>query len=317
MNESVLKLAQRFRLSRFLQGETPVDHPLTLNHRRIFILPTRRGLGFVVLITLLLLIAFIYNNNLAYLLAFMLGSVFFVTILHSFRALSGLVVRPGQSNPAFVGESAGFVLHIDNPLNQPRLDLKLSLQADQKRLSLAGMEQKTVVLHAQARKRGWLPCETVTLSSSYPLGLFRAWSPLRFKLQALIYPKPANSDLPFPETESGDGEQGQGRKGQEDFYGIKTYQSGDPIRQIHWKALAKGQGLFSKEYSGSIARQLWLDYEVTPGHHLEERLSQLCRWVIAAEQSGLQYGLILPGIKIDLGHGRRHYRQCLEQLALF
>ena len=86
-----LKLTERFKLSRFTSGEKSRVKQFTLGHRRIFILPTQRGLGFVVLITLLLLIAFIYNNNLAYLLAFLLASIFFITILHSFKSLAGLV----------------------------------------------------------------------------------------------------------------------------------------------------------------------------------------------------------------------------------
>lgn len=311
-----MKWIERFRLERFLRGEKPADEPITLNHRRIFILPTQRGLGFVVLIALLLLIAFVYNNNLAYLLAFLLASVFFITILHSFKALAGLVITPAHGQPAFAGEAAGFALSLKNPDSQPRLSLQIGLQ-DEQTITLSGLEQKTVVLYAPSHKRGWLSCDTVTLSSYYPLGLFRAWSPLRFGLQALIYPKPATTELPFPESSGLGAEQGQSRKGQEEFYGIKSYQNGDPIRQIHWKAYAKGQGLFSKEYSGSVSKELWLNYEITPGHDIEQRLSQLCRWVIDAEKAGLYYGLSLPGRKIEPGYGRQHASRCLEALALF
>lgn len=311
-----MKLTERFRLERFFRGEKAIEGPVILSHRRIFILPTRRGLGFIALIALLLLIAFIYNNNLAYLLTFLLASVFFVTILHSFKTLSGLVISPAHSQSAFAGEAAGFALVIKNSQRQPRLSLQITLQNEQS-IDLDGFEQKTVILYAPSRKRGWLSCDTVTLSSCYPLGLFRAWSPLRFKLQALIYPKPAATELPFPESPGLGTEQGQNKKGQEDFYGIKSYQNGDPIRQIHWKAYAKGQGLFSKEYNGSTSKELWLDYEITPGHDLEQRLSQLCRWIIDAEKTGLYYGLSLPGNKIDPGHGLQHSTKCLEALALF
>lgn len=50
---NALALKERFRLSRFVLGETAVPGPVTLNHRRIFILPTRRGLGFALLTALL------------------------------------------------------------------------------------------------------------------------------------------------------------------------------------------------------------------------------------------------------------------------
>ncbi|WP_305909843.1 DUF58 domain-containing protein [Methylomarinum sp. Ch1-1] len=316
MSETALSLTERFQRSRFMSGEKPIDRPLTLNHRRIFILPTLRGMGFVLLIALLLLIAFVYNNNLAYLLAFLLASVFFVTILHSYKSLAGLVIQAGHSHAAFAGEAAGFTLHISNPVQQSRINLQLSMQSQQN-ISLADHEQTTVTLYAAAHKRGWLACDTVTVSSCYPLGLFRAWSPLRFNLQALVYPHPANAELPFPETGGLSGEQDRGPKDGDDFYGIKSYQGGDPIRQIHWKAFAKGQGLFSKEYAGAATTECWLDYQATPGHDLEQRLSQLCRWVVDAEQAGIRYGLILPGTRTAPSHGRQHYTKCLETLALF
>ena len=316
MNDSALTLKERFQPSRFLRGERPINTPVTLNHRRIFILPSKRGLGFVLLIVLLLLIAFVYNNNLAYLLAFLLASIFFITILHSFKALAGLVIAHGNSYPAFAGEAAGFDIHISNPTRQARFNLQLHLQSAQT-ISLAADEKKTVTLYAQTHKRGWLPCNTITVSSTYPLGFFRAWSPLRFDMQALVYPKPGNIERPFPESEGISGEKGQGQKGGDDFYGIKQYQSGDPIRQIHWKSFAKGQGLHSKQYGGTAVSDLWLDYELTPGYNLEERLSQLCRWIIDAEKAGLHYGLILPGNKIASNYGSKHYSTCLDGLALF
>ena len=315
MSEVSLSLKERFRLSRFVRGENPVDHPLTLTHRRIFILPSQRGLGFMLLVLLLLLIAFVYNNNLTYLLAFLLASVFVVTILHTFKTLAGLIVTPAHSQSAFVGEAVCFTFYIDNPVRQPRVHFRVSSRSEQF-ISLAGLEQKAVVLYADTHKRGLLTCPTLTLSSTYPLGLFRAWSPLRFNLTALVYPKPADIEMPFPQTDADSGEQGQGRKGRDDFYGIKNYERGDPIRQIHWKAFAKGQGLYSKEYAGAISRELWLDYEATPGHDIEERLSRLCRWIIDAEQADLSYGLILPTIKLDPDHGRVHYEKCLKALAL-
>ena len=120
-----MNLKQRFQLSRFFAGVKPVDDAITLNHRRIFILPTRRGFGLLLLIVILLLIAFVYNNNLAYLLTFLLASVFFITILHTFKSLAGLVVQAGQSTAVFAGEAAGFDIHIHNPnaIERPHLQI--------------------------------------------------------------------------------------------------------------------------------------------------------------------------------------------------
>ncbi len=314
-----LDLTQRFNLTRFIKGEKARRKQITLTHRRIFILPTQRGLGFVVLIALLLLMAFIYNNNLAYLLAFLLASIFFITILHSFKSLAGLVLTQGHSQAVFAGEATGFEIVIDNPNKTERFSLQIGLD-NTLDFTLAGQEKKCLILYSASSQRGWHDIETVTISSTYPLGLFRTWSPLRFSAQALIYPKPNPIEQPFPEAEGSHAQTLQNsisQKGSDDFYGLKEYQPGDSIKHIHWKAFAKGQGLFTKQYAGDNLTALWLNYEQTPGHNVEQRLSQLCRWVIDAEKRGLHYGFSIPGIKLEPDHGLAHYDKCLHALALF
>jgi len=309
----------RFKLSRFIKGEKKTAKSIVLNHRRIFILPTTRGLGFVVLIILLLLIAFVYNNNLAYLLAFLLASVFFITILHTFKSLAGLVLTHGSSQAVFAGEAAGFEITVDNPGKIERFNLRAHLDKVFN-FTLAAQEKKRITLYSKTDKRGWHNISTVTLSSTYPLGLFRAWSPLRFAAKTLVYPKPVGVEHPFPEAEGLQAQTLQNmtaQKGSDDFYGLKQYQAGDSIKHIHWKAYAKGQGLLSKQYAGGNLSELWLNYDQTPGHDVEERLSQLCQWVIDAEKMGLQYGFTIPGLKFKPGHGQKHYEKCLETLALF
>ena len=311
-----MNLKERFRLSRFISGEKATDKPATLNHRRIFILPTHRGFNFAILTALLLLIAFVYNNNLVYLLAFLLASIFFISILHSYKSLAGLVLQKGQSKAVFAGEAAGFDIHINNPVDVERYYLQIALEKTEN-LTLKPQSKVCVTLYSPTQKRGWHTAETVTISSTYPLGLFRAWSPIRFNLKALVYPKPTPQELPFPETPSAQARQNFSRKGADDFYGLKEYQPGDSIKHIYWKAFAKGQGLFNKQYGGDSSAEIWLHYDNTPGHNTEERLSQLCRWVIDAEHTGVRYGISLPGLKLSPDHGLLHTRKCLEALALF
>lgn len=311
-----MKISERFRFSRFVSGEKSPDQ-VVLNHRRIFILPSRRGLGFAVLIMLLMSIAYVYNNNLAYMLAFLLASVFVVAILHTYKALAGLVVHKGRSLAVFAGEAAGFVVHIDNVSGTERSQLQVALR-DSQALTIPPHSSAHVTLYSLTGKRGRHPAGTVTLSSTFPLGLFRAWSPIRFDWNALVYPKPATVEIPFPQTATADGQLGYSANGGEEFHGLQQYQAGDSIKHIHWKAYAKGLGVFSKQYGGESATdEVWLDYELAPGHDTEQRLSQLCRWLVDAEQAGIRYGFVLPGLKLPPGQGPAHYQKCLEALALF
>ncbi|MFZ2726735.1 MAG: DUF58 domain-containing protein [Methylococcaceae bacterium] len=311
-----MTIQQRIKNSRFFMGEQANDAAITLTHKRVFILPTQRGLGFCLLLLLLLLIAFVYNNNLAYLLTFLLASIFFLTIIHTVRSLFGLILQRGQSKPVFAGEAAGFEIHLTNPSSTYRHNILISLE-DTQSLTLSAHSKNRIILQSLTHKRGWHEAGKVVISSTFPLGLFRAWSPLRFNLKVLVYPKPASKEIAFPESDSGDIQQGFTKKGVDDFYGLQEYQVGDSIKHIHWKAFAKGLGVFSKQFSGTSSSEIWLDYDYALGHNTEERLSQLCRWVIDAERSGIRYGFILPNVKLAPNNGLEHYQACLQALALF
>ena len=309
-------LLHRWRTKQIFRTAPATGEPITLTHKRIFILPTRRGMDFVIIIGILLLIAFIYNNNLAYLLSFLLASVFFITIIHTFKSLSGLVIYKGQSSSVFATEAAGFDIHVSNPTTEPRFNLQLHL-TDEVLFSLEPLQKQCMTLYSPTQKRGWHHCGKIVLSCTYPLGLFRAWSVLRFDAKALVYPKPAKEVLAFPENAGAQNQQGSAKTGNDEFYGLKEYQSGDSIRHIHWKAFAKGLGLYSKQYSGETFAELWLNYEAAPGHDTEQRLSQMCRWLVDADKAGLHYGFMLPGVRIEPSSGTGHFKKCLEALALF
>ncbi len=311
-------ILNRIRPSRFIKGEKIATDSVTLNHQRIFILPTKNGLGFVILIVILLLIAFVYQNNLIYILAFLLASVFFVCIIHTFKSLAGLVVKKGKSKAVFAGEPASFTIHLnsDTSNNFPTLRVKTTGQEPHE-TRLSAQENTAITLYSQTHKRGWHRCQSVIISSIYPLGLFRAWTPINFNQKVLVYPKPFAANPPFPESSINSEGSGIWKKNYEDFFGLNVYQPGDSIRQIHWKTFAKGQGLHSKEFISQENPEIWLDYQQTPGRNKEERLSLLCRWIIEAEKKGLNYGLKLSNTIKTPAKGNHHFSECLEALAIF
>lgn len=313
-----LTLQERFNPKRFFQGEAPSDEPIVLSHRRIFILPSWPGLGFLALIGLLLAVSFVYNNNLVYSLTFLLGSVFFISTLHTFQALAGIRLRAAKTRPCYVGELAEFKVYVENIGQRPRPNLQFSMRnAETVRIDLSAGASDYVTLRVKATRRGWMQLTTVTLFSFVPLGLFRAWSPLNFKQQVLVYPRPADEMLPFPNTHGESEGLGGKSPGVDDFFGLREYQAGDSIRQIHWKAYAKGQGILTKQYGGENAPELWLDWERVPGKDIEIRLSRLCRWVIDAENAGNPYGFKMPGLVLQPARGAKQRETCLEALALF
>ncbi|MCF5826515.1 DUF58 domain-containing protein, partial [Pseudomonas syringae] len=86
-------LIQSFRplWQRWLAKRIPPASRIALDHRRIFIMPTRTGLIFMLVLVLMLLVAINYQNSLAYGLTFLLMSIGVLAILHSYRNISGLI----------------------------------------------------------------------------------------------------------------------------------------------------------------------------------------------------------------------------------
>lgn len=308
-------LKQQFRL--WLFRPKIESGTVTLNQRRIFILPTRRGLGFAGVLLLMLLGNINYNLSLGYVLTFLLGTTAAMSMLHAFRNLAQLEIRAGHNDAVFAGDLADFLFHFHNGSNLPRYQLKLrDSTGNNTTIDLAAQQHAQVILSIPATRRGWLDCGRLTLSTEFPLGLFYAWSYLHFDTRCLIYPRPA-APAPLPDSSIQEGIGKIPGPGDEDFAGLRSYVAGDALQRIAWKALAREQGLQVKQFSAQQGRELWLDWSSMPNIAGEARLELLTRWVVDAEAQNLRYGLRLPGVNIMPLHGTSHRDECLGALALF
>ncbi|MDZ7751592.1 MAG: DUF58 domain-containing protein [Gammaproteobacteria bacterium] len=300
-----------------------------LTQRRIFILPTARGLAYFAALAVMLTGAINYNNSLAYMLVFLLGSLALVSMLHAYRNLAGLHVRPGRATPAFAGEPCRLALCLDNPGPLPRRALTLRHRHPGPRRLGRRRPWAAVALFTPARqlscadfmvateRRGLMRLVRPRLETRFPLGLFRAWAPLGVSLECLVYPAPGGH-LPLPDAATGGLHEGRSREeGQEDFSGHRAFHPGDSPRRVNWKAAARDPRLQVKVFQGGGAGDRVLRWTEAGAGDTEARLSQLCRWVLEAEQSGGHYGLELPGASVPPGRGEHHMEQCLARLARF
>src|SRR5690349_18946443 len=92
--------------ARWWRLEATDDGAIRLTHRRIYILPTRRGLGFLFTLILMLLGALNYALSLGFLFIFLLGGMFHAALLQAYRQLRALKIGPGEEPEAFAGEVA-------------------------------------------------------------------------------------------------------------------------------------------------------------------------------------------------------------------
>ena len=296
--------------------------PLRLTQRRIYILPTRAGLLFAVMLLAMLTGAINYNLALGHALVFLLFGLAMSGLVHTFRNLHGLSISPGRCAPCYAGEQALFPLILSNDSERPRPALALIARGMviPATCDLPPGEVQSVPIGLPAAQRGWLPLPRVRLETTYPLGLFVAWSYLQPEMRCLIYPRPELTPLP-PETAVDAAGEYQGDLGQEDFSGFRQRQPADPLRHVAWKASARngGQGpLLVKLFSGGAASELRLDWLATPWHApTETRIAVLAGWVVQAAAERRRFSLHLPAQEIPAGEGDAQLHRCLEALALF
>ena len=232
---TAMSFRERFGLNRFKFGEKHSTQPVTLSHRRIFILPTASGLGCAALIIIMLSASTVYGNNLGFILTFLLAGLVVVSILHSFRSLSGLRFSTKKCRPVFAGDIAVFDCQIENPTHSPRISVGLStLNSPPLKTDIDPYSIRQSRLSIQTAGRGWRKIGTVTLYSTFPLGLFRAWSPIKVDEHVLVYPRPTDNYLPFPGSNLPTPESEQDLKGDDDFAGFRQYTPDDSVKRIYW-----------------------------------------------------------------------------------
>ena len=297
----------------------PEAGPVVLGQRRVYILPTRGGLSFGVTLLLMLVGSINYNLSLGFILTFLLGGMGIVSMLHTWRNLAHIALRPGKSHPVFVGELARFPVGVRNPGKVSRTSLAIQLSGQNAvYFDVAADLESTVENAMPAARRGPMSPGRFRIFTTYPLGLFYAWANVDLELSCLVYPKPEPGNVPLPPAQAASGEGGASGTGDDDFAGLRTYHPGDSPRRIAWKAAARSDTFLTKQFSGSAAAQLWLDFgDIPDALGLEAKLSRLTRWVIDSEASGLRFGLRLPNLELEPAAGTAQRDRCLQALALF
>lgn len=292
--------------------------PVILGQRRIFVLPTASGLAYAAALGAMLLASINYNLSLGYALVFLLAGMAVASIVHAFRNLLHLNIRPGRSQPVFAGDTATLNFLVGHSRDERRPALRIEACGGGADFELPASATTEVPLHCPAMRRGWLRPERVIVETRYPLGLIRAWSVLKPDLRCLIYPAPESPAPPLPG--GGDGLAGErgAPDGDDDFAGFRAHRPSDSPRHVAWKRLARGGPMLTKEFSGHAGATVSLDWDSLPPElDTEARLSRLTAWVIAAEASGARFALRLPDGTSDFDSGASHATQCLQRLALF
>ena len=134
-----------------------------------------------------------------------------------------------------------------------------------------------------ASRRGRVPLGRITLSTDFPLGLWRGWAYVHFPLAGIAYPVPESPPPQLPLGLDGYDVRRSARAADAELAGLRDYHPGDALdRTITWtpSSAAAPAGTYN-EFEGTGGGTLefhWAELPLT--FQGEARLARLSTWIL-------------------------------------
>lgn len=302
-------------IERFARPRQRESLPVALDRRRIYVLPTRFGLFFCLLVGTMCIGALNYNNNPALLLGLLLGGAGLASLIATHLQITGIEALTLAAEPVAAGEPLRLRIAFTSPVDRPRAGLRLRIDDVDSTFSFKQHHDAVAEIDLPTKRRGWIEIERIEISSARPLGLARAWAWLRPDRLLLVYPAIETDGPPLPENPH-DGEHRRPHFSGDDMHMLRTYHAGDALRSIAWKASARRDQLISRTWEAAHGDDVELDWHAIRLPH-EARIRRLAHWVELAEREGRRWRLRLPQLApIGPASGADHRHECLRALAL-
>jgi uncharacterized protein (DUF58 family) len=264
-------------------------------------------------------------NNLLYLLMGAMIGFMTVSSWLSEQAIRDVSVQRRLPRTTSVGQEFRLTYEVTN---HKRLLPTLALE-----LVEPGLPNRAFVVHLAGResgiarsvnsfvKRGIYPLGTITLSTSFPFGLFRKERDVEIPAEVVVWPR---TDRPVRQPRSGGGRArrtgltARGTAGTRGEYrSLRGYRPGDDPRDIHWRSSARSQLPVIREYEADGAETRWicLDTREAPGEAAEVAVEVAAALVAAAAAEQRPFALVAGDSVLEPGHGVAHMERALDILA--
>ena len=295
-----------------------------IKENRIYILPSGRGFMFLGLIVVLILTAATYNNNLIFILAFFLFSIFFVSMLQTHYNLKGVRLTYVGCEDAFQGDSMSLLFHLEQKRARHKKAIRIRANSRKFTTLKGGYEEmrphettRATRVEILAWKRGKHRVPEMVVETLYPLGIFRAWTVFRPEGEMMVYPRAEASLTLEPGVfDLGESELGMRSTPDGDFGELKNYLPGESYHQIAWKHYARTGELYTKVHWGSEHKHYVIPWNPPLNGEFEKYLMTLSGWVKMATEENASFELETPMTKIEPGTGVEHARLCWRALAV-
>jgi uncharacterized protein (DUF58 family) len=294
------------------------SHCVKLNIHSTYILPTRYGVLFGLILYGMLMSSINFSNSMGFLLTFLLAGICLTGMLATFRNLITVEISAAKNSAVFAGDTAFFNLRLETADGWPAYAIAVGrTRHESHKTDIDSGQKQLLKIPMPATDRGRLHLGRIRIWSEFPFGLFHVWSWLELNSSLIVYPRPAGKKYSPASTADRAGKLTTNVAGYDDFAGLRRYHHGDSSRHIDWKAVARRNEILTKQFSDPAGGDIWLDWDALPNMNPEQRLSQLCQWVLDLHRLNFSYGLKLPNGKLEPGHGESHKHNCLTRLALF
>lgn len=283
---------------------------------QIYIIPTFDALKLLALNLTLLVIGLVYANNFVLFFNFVLFCLFLSSMYYTHFNLRGLKLLYAKSTAVHAKENGKLTLTFlsQSDLGHFFISARLPDQSivkihDNQRFSITRTDQKQLIeLSFEATTRGHQKIDYFVIETLFPFHLFRCLFVARVSCDVCIYPERKNLNLhqetPLEELEKDQGEE----------FNLRTYVLGDSLKRVHWKKLAQTNKWYTKVMLSPKEEPVVLSLNhQNPSR--EDQLSSLAHALYVHHQNQRDYGLTIPGVKIDPGHSPHHLSSCLRALA--
>jgi uncharacterized protein (DUF58 family) len=265
------------------------------------------------------------GNNLLYLL---LGSMLgFITVSSwlSEQAIRDLRVERHVPHPVSVGRDLRLVYSVTN-----RRRMLPSLAVEVVEVGLPG---KAFLAHVAAGqtvqirstnsfvRRGIYPLGTVTLSTSFPFGMFRKERDVEIPGEVVVWPR---TDRRVREPAAGTGRltrSGSSLRGARgtrgEYRSLRGYRPGDDPKDIHWKSSARLREPVIREYDrdGAETRWICLDTRGVEGEAAERAVEIAASLAARCVAEHRPFGLATPTDVVSPGSDLGTLERALDVLA--